>query len=347
MLKGSNKCDPYILERSILAFSLLEALARTGAEFIFKGGTSLLLLLDKPIRLSTDIDIVVKPNVNITAYIEKASKIYPFVRFEEVTRTGTNGIVKKHFKFYYKSLQFNDREVPILLDVLFDNNHYTEVIKKEIKNDFLVTEGDQILVTLPSVNSILGDKLTAFAPHTIGIKPRYEKENGMIISKKIEVIKQFFDVATLFDYATNFNIIAETYKNTARSELEYRGLKHGFKECLLDSFNEALSILSRGTINQEYYRDYYLPGIRGIKQYLIDVKFTPETAYVQAAKVMFLSALILTGEDKPEKLPVAENFVGYYAKINYIGRLNKESFNMAAYAIKLLEKRGSIAKDKL
>ncbi len=47
--------DNSILERTIFALALLEALARVGLPFIFKGGTSLLLLLDTSRRLSTDI----------------------------------------------------------------------------------------------------------------------------------------------------------------------------------------------------------------------------------------------------------------------------------------------------
>ena len=338
-LREGSKCDPSILERSIFAFGLLEAFARTGADFIFKGGTSLMLLLDEPMRLSTDIDIIVKPDADIMAYIESASKIYPFIRFEENTRVGVNNIVKKHFRFYYKSLQSEDKEVPILLDVLFEDNHYAELIQKEIKNNLLLTDGEPVFVTIPSVNSILGDKLTAFAPHTIGIRPHYEKENGAIVDKKIEVIKQFFDVASLFDYATDMELISKTYKSTAYSELKYRGLNIDYETCLKDSYNEALSILSRGALNPNYYRDYYLPGIRGLRQYLINSRFSSETAFVQAAKVMYLSALILKEGDIKKEIPEQGSFSGTFSKINYIKRLDKSVFNMAAFAIRLIEEQ--------
>ena len=59
-LKKNRIVDSFILERSIYAFGLLEALCRVDMPFIFKGGTSLMLLLDQPRRLSTDIDIVVR-----------------------------------------------------------------------------------------------------------------------------------------------------------------------------------------------------------------------------------------------------------------------------------------------
>lgn len=54
------------------AFGLLEAITRVGMPFVFKGGSCLLLLLDHPMRLSTDIDIVVKPGTDIESYIKRA-----------------------------------------------------------------------------------------------------------------------------------------------------------------------------------------------------------------------------------------------------------------------------------
>ena len=53
-LHAQSKRDPILLERTIYAFGLLEALARVGMPFVFKGGSCLMLLLDKPQRLSTD-----------------------------------------------------------------------------------------------------------------------------------------------------------------------------------------------------------------------------------------------------------------------------------------------------
>ena len=50
--------DPQLLERVIYAFGLLEAIKQAGLPFCFKGGTSMMLLLDHPRRLSTDIDIM-------------------------------------------------------------------------------------------------------------------------------------------------------------------------------------------------------------------------------------------------------------------------------------------------
>ena len=67
-------------------------------KFTFKGGTSLMLLLDHPIRLPTDIDIIVDPGTDVERYIEQAGIIFPFLRKKEDIRKGWNNIEKRHFK---------------------------------------------------------------------------------------------------------------------------------------------------------------------------------------------------------------------------------------------------------
>lgn len=60
-LQNRTGNDPALLERVVYAFGLLEAIRRVELLFCFKGGTSLMHLLEHPGRLSTDIDIVVEP----------------------------------------------------------------------------------------------------------------------------------------------------------------------------------------------------------------------------------------------------------------------------------------------
>ena len=72
-IQNDSHRDPLLIERTLFAFGLLEALAKVGLPFTFKGGTSLMLLLPHPMRLSTDIDIRGDPGTDIDAYIEKAN----------------------------------------------------------------------------------------------------------------------------------------------------------------------------------------------------------------------------------------------------------------------------------
>lgn len=91
-----------------------------------------------------------------------------------------------NFKFVYHS-PLRDDEFYILLDIVFAENPYLATEQHEITNELLLTEGRPITVTVPSPECILGDKLTAFAPHTTGVP--------FGVNKELEIIKQLFDVA--------------------------------------------------------------------------------------------------------------------------------------------------------
>ena len=187
-IQEKSRRDPILIERVIYAFGLLEALVKVKLPFIFKGGTCLMLLLNKPRRLSTDIDIIVKPGTDIDEFIRRAGEIFPFISQEEKIRKGKNDIVKRHFKFTYNS-PVSRKPFYILLDVLFEENLYGKTEEKEIKMDMLLCDGEALKVTVPDIDSILGDKLTAFAPHTSGI--------SIDAGKNMEIMKQMYDISSL------------------------------------------------------------------------------------------------------------------------------------------------------
>ncbi|MCP5050165.1 MAG: nucleotidyl transferase AbiEii/AbiGii toxin family protein, partial [bacterium] len=54
--KEFSRINPPVLEKMIHALALAEALKKAGMSFIFKGGSSLILLLEKERRFSVDID---------------------------------------------------------------------------------------------------------------------------------------------------------------------------------------------------------------------------------------------------------------------------------------------------
>ena len=295
-LQTESRRDPLLLERCVYAFGLLEAITIVGMPFVFKGGTSLMLLLEHPLRLSTDIDIIVKPGTNVDEYIEKASKIFPFVSFEEQRRVGKNSIEKRHFKFIYES-PINQRNIYILLDILFEEPGYTQIIKRPIKSDLIKVEEPQLQVLVPSVECILGDKLTAFAPHTIGIPLHANKE--------MEIIKQFYDVLTLIDVAKDYSLVRDTYYRLAPDEIAYRGIDITPEDALMDTFMTAASISSRGKIEKEDYT-FYLQGIRDIRNHIYYDDFSAETASRKAPIVMYLAACLLKNQPFVKEIDSSE-----------------------------------------
>ena len=128
------------------------------------------MYLNSAKRLSIDIDIICPPGTQIEDYLKAYSAEYGFGNVELVERISRTDIPKKHAKYYYQvSYPAGGRQDKILLDVLFEENHYSKVVSLPIQSPFLKTEGEPVMVNLPSYQDMLGDKLTAFAPHTTGI----------------------------------------------------------------------------------------------------------------------------------------------------------------------------------
>ncbi|SFH11453.1 Nucleotidyl transferase AbiEii toxin, Type IV TA system [Algoriphagus hitonicola] len=57
---ANRKADKILVEKVIRALLLLEGLATQKLDFVFKGGTALMLILESSKRLSIDVDIIVE-----------------------------------------------------------------------------------------------------------------------------------------------------------------------------------------------------------------------------------------------------------------------------------------------
>ena len=122
----NNVRDIALVEKTIRAFSLLEALVRSECP------SSLLLHFDSNRRLSIDIDVICPPGTRIENYIEKYSAEYGFGNVELVQRISRTHVPKQHAKFFYEvSYPTGGRQDKILLDVLFEESHYGNVINPE------------------------------------------------------------------------------------------------------------------------------------------------------------------------------------------------------------------------
>lgn len=217
--RGKKKADPELTEKVTNALYLVECVKKLDLKFIFKGGTALLLLLNKLHRFSIDIDIIVERNIDYNLLKKMFSILVDsnniFYKFEEMKRVSSNRILKAHFKFYYRSA-LDDRNKYILLDIVFESNPYIELIEKDIVCDLILTEGETTKVSIPSIDCMLGDKLTAFAPNTTGIPYR--------VNKELEIIKQLFDISILFNEVKNLRVVRDTFINISKNELSYRRL---------------------------------------------------------------------------------------------------------------------------
>lgn len=100
-----GKVDKALLEKAIRALYVAEHLKMLGLNFMFKGGTSLLIQLPTPQRFSIDVDIVTTSNRDQVAEVLDAIVSDGFFhRWEEDIRVQQQpDLPVEHFKLFYVS----------------------------------------------------------------------------------------------------------------------------------------------------------------------------------------------------------------------------------------------------
>jgi len=300
--------DPNLMESMIYALYLLEQLKMTGLDFVFKGGTSLILLLPEPKRFSVDIDIIVDPQTNKDLLEKCFSQIVEqsnFIRYElDAKRSYLENFPKAHYKFAYHSNFANKNpqnevvsnpEREILLDILFAENHYPVLVDKPLKTEWLQLIPPFVTLKIPDINSITGDKLTAFAPNTTGILYGKNKEK--------EIIKQLFDIACLFDLLTDIDIVKRSFFVFAKEEISYRPERkiETPYTVLQDIIDTTLLIAKKDILKTEDDKVKFgeiNTGINQFKHFVFEGKFEMLEVQVAAAKAGYLAAIILTDNKK-------------------------------------------------
>lgn len=304
--------DPNLMESMINALYLLEQLHFTGLDFIFKGGTSLVLLMEEPKRFSVDIDIIVNPKINreeLEMFLSKIVASSAFVRIElDEKRSYQGEIPKAHYKFIYISNFTNKNkegqiisspEREILLDVLFAENLYPLIIERALETEWLLQVGNPTVIKTPDINSIAGDKLTAFAPNTTGIPYKIEKEK--------EIMKQLFDIGCLFNLLTDMEVFKRSFIESAKGEIAYRPERkiESIEQVLNDILETALLIARKDILKTDDEKAKYNEintGINQFRHFVFQGKFEILEAQVASAKAAYLAAIILTDHKKNIKM---------------------------------------------
>lgn len=291
---------------------------------MFKGGTSLLLHLREIRRLSIDVDIVCgeKPEV-VNEVVAHIGKMPSFLRCEEDNREHLDLPKRRHFKFYFRSVFGPQTELPILLDVVEEGRSHHQTTRRPIQTVFLQPERE-VLVSLPTLESLLGDKLTAFAPTTIGVPLRTpEGKPGELM----QVAKQLFDVGSLFDVVRDFREVAQTYAKIHALENEYRGGKHTFDAALKDTFDASLALTAMNTRAMGQFPDAPLlyRGFQNMRGHYVGKNLQHEDVRRLAARAGLLAASI--------RANVLLDFAAcrYSGSAEHIAALKSVSFNRTPF----------------
>ena len=321
-----------ILERMIYALHLLERLKNKGLQFTFKGGTSLVLLLDEGTRFSIDIDIVCnterKAVEKILNDIVEDSK-FMVVELDE-HRSYKEGIPKAHYKFLFESVVNPKVQGGILLDILIKEPIYPEFTEYSIETKWIEPEYETTVQT-PSIDAITGDKLTAFAPSTIGI-PYFKGDRD----STTEIAKQLYDLSRLFENVTEVGMVAESFCLHANQEIGFRKaaneeLKTTIEDVLNDTLETCLTIVRREKNPEDDSKKNFKLLEKGIRSfgagYLMEGHFRIENAMAASARVALLVAKILTGDISPIDYYQEQDIKGLTiesADYAYLNKLKKQ-----------------------
>lgn len=327
--KNHRNSDKILVEKVIYAFLLLEGLVKQELNFVFKGGTSLMLHFNSKKRLSIDIDVVF-PDMNqdlgkkLDAIVEEQG----FLRKELHHRNTSSGIKKEHYKFFYTPIhKTNKYEEYILLDILYEEVNYEHLISLSVQSSFLPADGSPLKVTVPSLEDILGDKLTAFAPNTTGI-PYFKNKDSM----SMEIIKQLYDIGNLFYVVNSIEIIKRTFYRFAKTEIAYRS-SEGLNEddVLRDIYETALCVVSRGADGKGQFEELQ-NGIGRISSFIYSESYHIEKAIAHASIAAYLSTLIQFDALEISKfenpLQIKDWHIGepLNSKLNKLKKSNPEAF---------------------
>ena len=340
-----RRIDKIILEKMIYALHLLEQLKINGLDFTFKGGTSLVLLLEEENRFSIDTDIICKTErEELEKTLNKVIETSSFNNFElDEHRSYKPGVPKAHYAFTYDSASKTKYSGKILLDVLIEDSIYPETIEKAIQTKWIETESET-MVTVPTIDAITGDKLTAFAPSTIGIP--YMKGGQ---SFAMEICKQLFDLSKLFEQIQNIEIVAKSFRTFAEQEIEYRKKESPdltTDQVLRDTIDTCLVIAKRGGGSADE-KSKFAQLQKGIiafgTGFLMSGNFRIDDAVVATAKVGHLAAKLLVNDLTPIQYYKGEDIKPLNIEnpdLNFLNRLkrqpDKSSFYYWYHTVQLL-----------
>lgn len=225
---------------------------------------------------------------------------------------------KAHYKFYYEPAHKTAQEEEyVLLDIVYQDTLYNNLLKNDIASSFVKQDGEAIKVTTPDIDNILGDKLTAFAPETTGIP--YERGGR---SMSMEIIKQLYDIGSIFEVCSNFKSTKEAFKEFALEQLKDREIDEDLSLVIDDIYDTALTICTRGKSGNAKYAELE-EGIRKVNSFIFYENYHIEKAIKDASKAAYLATLIKFDKRDIQKFSAPQEVKDWVIEQPFNTRLNK------------------------
>jgi hypothetical protein len=190
-----------LAEQAIHCLELVAELATVGLPYQFKGGNSLLLILDAPQRFSIDVDIATDATrEQIETALEQIVRRYgTFIRWEKRQHKTKPWIPLSSYYLFYQSLYVAPDQAFVMLDAQLKRSPYKTGMHTVASGDIYRSSAQ---VELPYPSSIIGDKLLTMGPFTMGIPLGKGKE--------AQRLKHVYDVSTLLKIKPKLSEVHES-----------------------------------------------------------------------------------------------------------------------------------------
>lgn len=286
--------DLLMLERCVLALELVGRLRQYGLDFVFKGGTSLLLHLSEPKRLSIDVDILCLDQGKLPEVLDKVVSERPFHRWRHLKNLDRMNPPTVHYAVDFDSVVNPEQPFYVMIDVLAAENPYASLNQKELNTGF-VEPVESIHLHLPSVSSLLGDKLAAFAPGTIGFPYQRNSRKGEALPPMPGyVVKHLYDLGQISVLAENLSETNLTYDRIHAEQCAWRGF-HEKNACLNDT-QDAARFASLVSDYQKKSPDgkieFFRQGIKFVQSHMFQEPFGREAVRIASGRVALLAEIV-------------------------------------------------------
>lgn len=269
----------YLCELVVYCLELLSHLSHHQLKFRFKGGTSLLLLLDKPYRFSLDIDIdTVMEKDDLSAVMaEIVEDCELFKRLEVRPHKTKPWLPMISYNIFFDSCYQKPEDSFLMLDAVLKESP-TEGFQKQIAVGDLYKSDQFVELTRPS--GLLSDKLLTLCPATLGIP--------IGKGKAAQRLKHVFDSARLIETGVEADAVARNIEKCIDQENQIQQSQHQLPEIIDDTlaFLQAAApfddLPDPATIEEggakEGGTDAYLyeivTGFEEFRQYVFNMQYT-------------------------------------------------------------------------
>jgi hypothetical protein len=277
----AGTAPPYLCELVVHCLELVSLLEHHGLGFRFKGGNSLLVLLEDPQRFSIDVDIVTtESKENMVALVERivgSSRV--FTRFEARAPKTKPWLPMISFKLFFDSHYQQPEDAFVMLDAVLEPPPYEGVRKPVCCASIYRSE---LHVEVPSVSGLIGDKLLTIGPSALGIPLGKKKE--------AQRLKHVFDVSLLSQQGFDPEAVRASVTGCMIQENRIQQRQCTWDEVRIDTLAFCREVLAHEAppegVDPATYLGEIVVGYPAFRQYLFRAEYTWERLRQDATRVI-------------------------------------------------------------